>query len=97
MDPGSQGSLSGGGGISLGTWQMAEILNRKNKQEQHSSGGTGVRSFREMVLDMWQMRGQGGVGSGSGEFEVWSAGGRDPICPGDSEEQSLCGPWMGWW
>lgn len=53
VDLGSQGSFFGGGGISLGIWQMVEILNRKNKQEQYFSGGIGVRSFREMVLDMW--------------------------------------------
>lgn len=49
---------------------MAEVLNRKNKQGQHSNSRTGVRKLREMELDVWQILHQGGTGNRSAEFEV---------------------------
>lgn len=67
---------------------MAEVLNRKNKQGQHSSSRTGVRKLREMELNVWQTLHQGGTGNGSAEFEVRLAGVRDTIGLGDSGEMS---------
>lgn len=62
---------------------MAEVLSRESKEEQHSSGGTGVKKIRGIELNVWQMLGQGGAGNGSGEFEVQFSGRRDTICLGD--------------
>lgn len=64
---------------------MAEVLNRKNKQEQHSSGGTEVKKIREMELNMWQMLGWEGAGHGGGESKVQGAGRRNTTYLGGSE------------
>lgn len=68
---------------------MAEVLNRKNKHGQHSSSRTGARKIRGMELNVWQILGQGGVGNGSGKFEVQLADGRNILCLGDSEEMRV--------